>query len=85
MEGRGIVDFFYRSNPYERNDTMKLNNGHSTIVTWGAGSLLMIGIVLIVAGELIHAEGFSGIVLRTFVTLGIALVISSLVTLFVDY
>lgn len=85
MEGRGIVDFFYRNNPSERSNSVKLDNGDSNIVTWVAGSLLMIGIILIVAGELIHAEGLSGIVLRTLVTLGIALVISSLVTLFVDY
>ncbi len=64
---------------------MELNKrNHDGIMRWIAGLILAIGVGLILAGEFIHAKGLMGIALRTFVTMGIALLISAAVTLFVD-
>ncbi len=49
-----------------------------------AATILIIGILLIIIGVLSQGKEWTGIVLRTFNTLGIALVISALVTLFVS-
>ncbi len=49
-----------------------------------AATILIIGILLIIIGVLSLGKEWTGIVLRTLNTLGIALVISALVTLFVS-
>ncbi len=46
-----------------------------------ATAILIIGILLIMTGVFIQGKEWTGILLRTFSTLGIALVISALVTL----
>ncbi len=49
-----------------------------------AAAILIIGMLLIIIGVLGQGKEWTGIVLRTFSTLGIALVISALVTLVVS-
>ncbi len=49
-----------------------------------AAAILIIGILFIIMGTFSQGKEWTGIVLRTFSTLGTALVISALVTLFVS-
>jgi hypothetical protein len=49
-----------------------------------AAAILVIGILLIMMGVFIQGKEWTGLVLRTFSTIGIALVISALMTLFVS-
>ncbi len=61
---------------------MERQEKNKQVAKWTAAATLIIGIILVVTGALFPEK--TGIMLRTFSTLGAALVISALVTLFVS-
>ncbi len=63
---------------------MERQEKNKPIVKGIAATILIIGTLLIMMGVFIQGKEWTGVVLRTFNTLGIALVISALVTLFVS-
>jgi CHASE2 domain-containing sensor protein len=63
---------------------MKRQEKNKPVTKGIAAAILIIGILLIMMGVFIQGKEWTGLVLRTFSTLGIALVISALVTLSVS-
>ncbi len=63
---------------------MEREEKNKLIVKGIVTAILIIGILLIMMGVFIQGKEWTGIVLRTFIPLGIALVISALVTLSVS-